>query len=76
MNTKQIIRCQFLDLHPLFQVTQANPAMAAMAAMVKEVPLGWLVSLGFLVLLALPGLLATVSHRLAEWRLDRELVRT
>lgn len=66
-----------LDLHPLFQVNQANPAMAGKAVMVYEVPLGWPVSLGFLVLLALPALLGTASRRLAECRLDRELlVRT
>lgn len=58
-------------------MNQANPAMAGKAVMVYEVPLGWPVSLGFLVLLALPALLGTASRRLAECRLDRELlVRT
>jgi len=76
MYTRHVLCCPFLDLHPLFQVNQANPAMAGKVEMVNEVPLGWPVSLGFLVLLALLALLGTVSHRLAECRLDRELVRT
>ena len=57
-------------------MNQANPATAGKAAMVNEVSLGWLVSLGFPVLLALPALPGTASHHLAECRLDRELVRT
>lgn len=57
-------------------MNQANPAMAGKAVMVNEGSLEWLVSLGFLVLLALPALPGTASRRLAECRLDRELVRT
>lgn len=57
-------------------MNQANPATAGKAVMVNEVSLGWPVSLGFLVLLALPALLGTASHHLAECKLDREPVRT
>lgn len=65
-----------LDPHSLFQVNQAKPATAGKAVTAYEVPLGWPVSLGFLVLPALLALRGTASRRLAGCRLGRELVRT